>query len=101
MIRRLHRARRRARRLKHASEPGTHAPHQIDPDHLITQFTTQVRSNGLEIAKEIEAAFCPTLIERLHEVVDEIELEAERWPKEAHRLEELPDIPAFLRRSAP
>ena len=77
------------------------APHQIDADYLITQFTTQVRSNGLEIAREIDAAFCPTLIERLHEVVDEIELEVERWPKEAHRLdEELPDIPAFLRQRA-
>jgi hypothetical protein len=34
-------------------------------------------------------------------VTDEIALEAERWAKEAHRLEELPDIPACLRRSAP
>ena len=39
------------------------------------------------------------LVERLHEVTDEIALEAERWAKEAHRLEELPDI--RLSRSAP
>ena len=77
------------------------APEQIDPDHLISQFTAEVRSGGLDIAKQIEAAYRPRLIERLHEVIEEIEVEAERWAKEAHRPEELPDIPPFLRRSAP
>lgn len=91
----------RTQRLEHAPDQRTHAPHQIDADYLIAQFTAQVRSSGLEIAREIDATFCPMLIERLHEVVDEIELEVERWPKEAHLLdEELPDIPAFLRRRA-
>jgi len=77
------------------------APEQIDPDHLISQFTVEVRSGGLDIAKQIEATYRPRLIERLHEVIDEIELEAERWAKEAQRPEELPDISPFLQRSAP
>lgn len=74
------------------------APHQIDPDDLICQFSAQVRSGGLDIARQIEVAYRPRLIERLREVADEIELEADRWAKEARRREELPDIPEFLRR---
>jgi hypothetical protein len=76
------------------------APQQIDPDHLISQFTAEVRAGGLEIAKQIETEYRPMLVERLHEVIDEIELEAEHWAKEAQRPEGLPDIPC-LRRCAP
>jgi len=75
------------------------APQQTDPDCLIALFTTQVRASGLDIARQIEAGYRPRLIERLHEVVDEIEIEAERWAKEVHRFEELPDIPACLKRT--
>ena len=88
-------------RLEYAPDPRTHAAHQVDADYLIAQFTAQVRSSGLEVARQIEAACRPMLVERLHEVIDEIGLEAERWAIEARRLEEMPDIPAFLRRSAP
>lgn len=88
-------------RLEYAPDPRTHAAHQVDADYLIAQFTAQVRSSGLEVARQIEAACRPMLVERLHEVIDEIGLEAERWAIEARQLEEMPDIPAFLRRSAP
>lgn len=81
-----------------ASEP---ALEPIDPDHLISQFAAEVRFNGLEIARQIEAVFWPILVARLHEVIDEIELEAERWAKETDRPEELSDILPCLRRSAP
>ena len=50
--------------------------------------------------RQIGAACRPTFIERLREVIDELELEAERWAKEAQRLGEMPDIPNFLRRAA-
>ena len=83
---------------KDADAPGL-APHRTDPDHLISQFSAQVRSTGLDIARQIEAGYRSTLIERLHEVADEIALEAERWAKEVHRPEEMPGIPEFLRRS--
>ena len=72
-----------------------------DPDHLISRFAAEVRSNGLEIAMQIEAVFRPLLVDRLHVMIDEIELEAERWAKETDRLEQLSDMPSRLRRSAP
>jgi predicted transcriptional regulator len=39
------------------------APHQTDPDHLISQFSAQVRSTGLDIARQIEAGLVQTLDE--------------------------------------
>jgi hypothetical protein len=90
----------RTAETKDDDAPGV-LPHQIDRHDLISQFATQVRSIGLDIARQVGAASWPTLVERLREVVDEIELEAERWVKEAHQREAMPDIPPFLRRSAP
>lgn len=87
------------KRARTAATKDDDRPQKIDADHLISRFAAQVRSRGLEIARQIGANW-PMLIERSHEVVDEIALEAERWSSEAHR-PELPDIPAFLRRSAP
>jgi len=80
--------------------PGL-APHQNDPNYLISQFAEQVRSSGLDIAREVGATHRPMLVARLREVIDEIELEAERWAKEAHQRWEMPDIPIYLWRSAP
>ena len=81
--------------------PDPKAPHQSDPDHLISQFTMQVHSTGLDIMRQIGGACRPQLIERLREVIEELELEVERWAKEAHQREEMPDIPIYRRRSAP
>ena len=75
------------------------ASHQSDPDHLIAQFTTEVRSSVLDIARQIKVADRSRLIERLREVIDEIEVEIERWAKGARRPEEFPDMPACLRRT--
>jgi hypothetical protein len=83
------------------SDAPAPAPHRIDPDELISQFTAEVRSRGLDFARQIDVTYRPRLIERLHEVIDEVELEAERWAREGHRPEEMPDVPPFLRRSAP
>ena len=74
------------------------ARQQADPDDLISQFTAEVRSGGLDLAKQIEPTQRPRLIERLREVTDEIEIEVERWAKEA-RPSWQPDIPEFLRRT--
>lgn len=90
----------RTQRLEHATDPKTQALHQSDPDNLISQFIARIRSSGREIARRIGAAYWPILVERLREVTDEIELEAECWAKEGH-LPELPDFPEFLRRNAP
>jgi DNA-binding Lrp family transcriptional regulator len=71
------------------------APQQTDPDDLIALFIAHVRASGLDLARQIEPAHWPMLIERLREVTDEIEIEADRWAKEAQ-----PDgIPEFLRRT--
>ena len=71
-----------------------------DPaDHLISPFSEAVRSSVLEIMRKIGADYRPRLIERLREVIDEIEIEADRWSKETVRREEMPDIPACLRRA--
>jgi hypothetical protein len=80
----------------HDDAPGL-APQQIDPDYLIAQFIAHVRASGLDLARQIEPACWPTLIERLREVIDEIEIEADRWAKEAR--DEPPGIPEFLRRT--
>lgn len=67
-----------------------------DPIDLITSFTVQVRSDVLDVARRIGADW-PILVERLREVIDELELEVERWKKEPQP-DKLPDIPEFLRR---
>ena len=79
---------------KDAAAPAL-APQEIDPDHLIAQFTTEVRSSGLDVARQIGAGYRPRLIERLHEVIDEIGLEAERWAKDPLQHDEPPGNPHF------
>jgi hypothetical protein len=63
------------------------APHHVDPDELIAQFIAEVRSSSLDFARQIDAAYRARLIERLHDVIEEIEIEAGRWTKEAHQSE--------------
>ena len=55
-----------------------------DPSDLIAAFAAQVRADGFDLARRIGPLW-PTFVERLREVADEIELEAERWEK-AHEL---------------
>jgi hypothetical protein len=83
-----------------ASDQEPRAPQQNDPDDLIVRFTAEVRSSALELMKQIPAACRPRFIERLLEVVQEMELEAERWTKEVSGAEE-PNIPHLQRWSAP
>jgi hypothetical protein len=82
-------------KAKAADAPGLA---QTDPDHLIALFIAHVRASSLDIMRQTDAAYQPRFIERLREVIDEIEIEAERWAKEA-RTEEMPGIPEFLRRN--
>jgi hypothetical protein len=82
-------------KAKAADAPGLV---QTDPDHLIAQFIAHVRASSLDIMRQTDAAYQPRFIERLREVIDEIEVEAERWAKEAQH-EEMPGIPDFLRRT--
>jgi hypothetical protein len=83
-----------------ASDQAPRAPQQNDPDDLIARFTAEVQSGALELMKQIPAACRPRLIERLREVVEEMDLEAERWTKEVGGAEE-PDIRHPQQRSAP
>jgi hypothetical protein len=75
------------------------ASQQIDPEHLIAQFTSEVRASGFDIARQINVAYLPRFIGRLREVIDEIEIETERWTKETRRPEEYPEMPACLIRT--
>jgi len=54
------------------------------PLDLIASFTEQLRANGLDLVRRIGPVW-PTFVERLREVIDEIELEAERRAKEPQR----------------
>jgi hypothetical protein len=87
-------------KTKEKADPAKANANRGDPLDLIASFAAQVRADGLDLASRIGPRW-PTLVERLREVIDEIELEVERREKEAHQSGEMPPIPDFLRRSAP
>jgi hypothetical protein len=83
-------------RCEGARDAAERSPDQSNPSYLISQFAMHVREAGLEIARQIGTQHRPILVERLREIIDEIELETERWANQKQANEE--GIPDFLRR---
>jgi hypothetical protein len=79
-------------------DPKEGPPVQKNLNHLISQFATEVRTKGIEVARQLDVSHRSTLIKRLHEIADEIVQEIERGARPTQTRQD-EGIPSDLRRA--